>query len=485
MSIQAVFFDMGGTIETFWHTRAMRLEATPGLQQRLASAGIELHLSNEQLFEVISNGLGRYHLWRMQSLVELPTQKVWREYILADYPVDACALDRIAEDLMLYIETHYYDRQMRPEMPAVLDTIQKMGLKIGLISNVSSRGQVPFNLKAYGIRHFFNPIVLSSEYGRRKPDPAIFHHAALLADVPTSQCLYVGDRISRDIEGARKAGFGMAIQIRHDFDHGEEDEGAAPDVIINNMLELLDNLRIELNRPNDGIAAIQHDSHQICALLFDAGDILYYRPNRNRKLKAFLNELGLNVEENHLVKKEQLSQRAYKGKITQDQYREAILRLYGITQPDHIQRGMQILEEDDNEISFFEGVPETLKALKDRGYLLGVITDTSSSLHTKLEWFERGGFGEVWDSIILSKELGVRKPDPKIYLAALRQLGLSAKQAVFIGHHTSELDGARAIGMKTVAFNYGKEARSDFYIQKFADLMDLPIINRLSHISSE
>jgi len=484
MSIQAVFFDMGGTIETFDYTHELRLNATSDIQQKLLSAGIDLRLGNEQLLNVITSGLGRYHRWRMQSLVELPPQRVWREYILVDYPVDGNALDSIAEGLLMYYETHFYCREMRPEMPAVLDEIQKMGLKIGLISNVSSRGQVPFNLKAYGIWHYFNPIVLSSEYGRRKPDPAIFHHAARLADVPTSQCLYIGDRISRDIVGARKAGFRMAIQIRHDFDHGEEDVGATPDAVVDNMMELLDILRIELNRSSGDTLVNHKDPQQISALFFDAGDILYYRPNRHRRLNAFLNELGLNAKKDHLGNNDKLAQRAYEGKITQDQYREAILRLYGVTQPDHIQRGKQILEEEHNDISFFEGVPETLKALKDEGYLLGIITDTSSPLHTKLEWFERGGFGEVWDSIISSKELGVRKPNPKIYHAALRQLGLSAKQAVFIGHNPSELDGARAIGMKTVAFNYAKEAKADFYIQRFSDLLDVPIINRLSHISS-
>ena len=72
---------------------------------------------------------------------------------------------------MVWIETHYYKRQMRPEIPSVLDSNPKMGYKIGLISNVNSRGQVPLNLTQYGIKHYFNPIVLSSEYKRRKPDP--------------------------------------------------------------------------------------------------------------------------------------------------------------------------------------------------------------------------------------------------------------------------------------------------------------------------
>lgn len=476
MSIQAVFFDMGGTIETFDYTRELRLQATPNLQQKLASAGIELYLTDEQLLVVITDGLKRYHQWRLQSLEELPTQKVWREFILAGYPVDASALDNIAEDLTMYIETHYYCRQMRPEMPEVLEAIQKMGLKIGLISNVTSRGQVPYNLKAYGIYHFFNPIILSSEYGRRKPDPAIFHHAARLGGVPTSQCLYVGDRISRDIVGARRAGFRKAIQIRHDFNHGEEDEGATPDAVIKNMHELLDILRSELQQPSIREPGNYTGKHQINALLFDAGDILYYRPNRYKKLNVFLKELGLKGEEKRPEKINQLSQHAYQGKITQVQYREALLRHYGVTQPEHIQQGLQILEEDDNDIYFFDGVQKTLADLKAQGYLLGIVTDTASTVYKKLIWFEKGGFGDVWDTIISSRELGVKKPHPKMYQAALQQLGLDAEQAVFVGHKASELEGARAVGMKTIAFNYESDAEADYYIEKFSDLLSLPLI---------
>ena len=201
MTIQAVFFDMGGTVETFWHTRELRQEATPGIQRILLGAGIDLGLTNEQLFEVVTTGLGRYNKVRLKSLDELPARRIWSEYILAGQPCDPVKLASIAEDLMLYLETNYYHREMRPEMPAVLEAVRKMGLKIGLISNVMSQRQVPDNLSAYNIRHYFDPIILSCEYGRRKPDPSIFHYAARLANVPTSACVYVGDRIARDILG--------------------------------------------------------------------------------------------------------------------------------------------------------------------------------------------------------------------------------------------------------------------------------------------
>lgn len=472
MKIQAVIFDMGGTIETFGYTRELRLETTDIIQHRLVDAGIDLRLSNEQLYDVISCGLDRYKRWCLQSLEELPSRRVWSEYILQDFNLDKEKIAEISEELMLLIETRFYRRAMRPEMPEVLRTIQQMGLKIGIISNVNSLGQVPTNLREYGIIDYFDPIVLSSEYGCRKPDPSIFHYAARLINAPTSQCVYVGDRVIRDIEGARRAGFGLAIQIRHNFEHGENDTGFTPDAVIENMTELLDILKEKRDcEPS------HEDCKKICALIFDAGDILYFRPQRGSGFGSFLKELGLEITPNHNQKKKEIEYQAYRGQITHDEYREALVRMYGITEPEQLVRGKRALIDDDANVAFFEGVPETLLALKEQGYLLGIVTDTANSISAKLSWFERGGFGHVWDSITSSMDIGVRKPDPKIYKAALQQLGLTPDQAVFVGHRVSELDGARAVGMQTVAFNYDKDASADYFIEKISDLLEVPVLD--------
>jgi putative hydrolase of the HAD superfamily len=473
MKVQAVFFDMGGTIETVSHTRELRLNATPAIQQYLLQAGIDLHLTDQELYEVITDGLERYKRWSIQSMLELPAQRIWSEYVFSAMDVDQDQLASIAESLMVLVETRYDRRVMRPEMPAVLEAIQQMGLKIGLISNVSSRGLVPANLKTYGIIQYFDPIVLSSEYGRRKPDPAIFHYAARLAKAPTSACLYVGDRVRRDIDGARSAGFGKAIQIIHKTRHGENDSGATPDAVIENMTELLDILRdIQRGDRAPGPA----ENRKVRALLFDAGDILYFRPKYPKKFATFLQELGLELTPHHKREKKTIKHKAYRGQITHDEYHEAVLAMYGITDPELVARGKQILSEDDANIVFFEGVPETLFALKEQGFLLAIVTDTANSISAKLSWFERGGFAHIWDSIISSTELGSRKPDPILYQAALEQLGVTSDQAVFIGHRASELAGARAVGMQTIAFNYDTDARADFYIDQFTDLLNVPVV---------
>ncbi|MHB8135412.1 MAG: HAD family hydrolase [Anaerolineaceae bacterium] len=472
MTIKAVFFDMGGTIETFDFTPELRLHATPGIRKLLLGAGIELNLSNEKLYLLVSDGLNNYHKICTTNLDELSPTQIWSNFILNGFSYDLGKLDSISEELMFYIETQYYKRELRPFVPQVLAEIQKMGLKIGIISNVKSKECVPVNLIKYGIRDYFDPIVLSCEYKRRKPDPAIFHYAARLANVPVSQCCYVGDRIQRDVLGAFRAGFGYTVQIIHDFDHGENDEGATPNAVIKEMSELVDVIRTEVNRPS------VLNTSTIKALIFDAGDILYHRPEKGVKFEDFVKNLPPTSQNDQSQKKEELVQQAYRGIISQEQYRDAVINLYGISDPEQSKIGKAILENEDNGIEFFEGVRETLQKLKHRGFLLGIVTDTANTISAKLSWFERGGFGHVWDSIISSKELGIRKPDPNIYLAALTQLNLDPCQAVFIGHKQTEIIGAHNVGMKTIAFNYENDVESDFYIDEFKDLLDVPILNR-------
>jgi HAD superfamily hydrolase (TIGR01509 family) len=470
MNLRAVLFDMGGTIETFGFTHEMRVGASAGIQRLLLDAGIDLHLSDEELLKVVSSGLQKYHEYCLESLIEFPTEKVWREFILAGFDVDTSKLSQVSEALMVFIENHYYLREMRPEIPAVLQAIKEMGLKIGLISNVNSLGQVPGNLERYGIKSYFDPVILSSEYGIRKPDPSIFHYAARLMNVPTSACVYVGDRIARDIIGAQKAGFRLAVQIQHDYDHGEEDTGAVPDAYILNMTELIGILKNDLALPQK--EPISH----VRAFLFDAGDILYYRPRKENKFLNFLAELGLEEKWAHLPGKKELTQKAFTGQITHEEFHLGYLDLLGITDPELVERGKRLLAEENLDVEFFDGVKDTLLKLKENGYLLGIITNTANSISNKLNWFERGGFGNVWDSIISSMEIGVVKPFPEIYCAALKQLNLKADQAVFVGHKISELDGARAAGLITIAFNYDEGAKADYHINDFCELLQTPII---------
>jgi putative hydrolase of the HAD superfamily len=311
---------------------------------------------------------------------------------------------------------------------------------------------------------------------RRKPDPAIFHYAARLSNSPTSECIYIGDRISRDVLGAKRAGFKLAIQIKHDFIHGEKDDGATPDLIINNMTELLEILEKE-NQAKHKLSAQKSIDNKIRAVLFDADGVLYYRKDRDEEVNAFIKKFGKRGIDIADTAIKNLRHKAFIGQITFEQYKAEVFKLYGITDPQLIAGGIQKAYQDKEDISYFNDAYETLCILKNQKLYLGIITDTAQPLYAKLNKLERGGIGHLWDSITPSNEVGVQKPDPEIYQLALRQLGIGPEQAVFVGHKTSELDGAHNIGLHTIAFNYDEDAKADYYIENFSDLARLPILN--------
>lgn len=471
MTIQAVFFDMGGTIDTFRFTHQYRVENIQVIRECMFRSGISLAINDEQLADMITAGAVAYTRWNMESNTELSPSEIWADYFLKDLSIPKETLQPIGEELAFLYETRMYIREMRPEVPGVLQQIKQLGLIIGCISNTQSVNQVPFNLKSYGIINYFDHIVLSSVYGRRKPDPAIFFYAARLANLPTSACAYIGDKINRDVLGSKRAGYCLSVQIKHCYDNGETDEGAVPDAVIENMEQILPILHTEAS--NKHTINVDPKPVTIKALIFDAGDILYHRPHKNEQLNLFLNGKVTCPVPNLEEEKETLKNLAFMGKIKRHEYYEKVIRLHGIRAADEIAEGVRAISQDDDTVEIFAGVPETIKELKRRGYILGIITDTAMPYSKKLKWFDAHGFGNVWDTVISSREMGIRKPAASMYEIALSQTGVDPKQALFIGHKKSELNGARRVGMKTVAFNYERDAVADYYIDNFCELLNI------------
>ncbi len=481
MNLQAVFFDMGGTLQSFRYDRNWRIAHVGVLRACLEKGGIHLDWTDAQLADAITNGMSEYRR-RVDSRIELTPALIWSRYVFADQRISEQTIGPIAEELSFLYETRLYERRMVPGLPAVLARIRDMGLKIGVISNTQSRGQVPANLREYGISEYFSPVILSSEYGRRKPDPAIFHQAARLARVPTSACAYVGDKLDRDIFGAQGAGFRLAIQIRHVYDDGAACARAEPDAVIDDMQELLPILERVI--AEDRRAAGEATLGAIEAIFFDAGDILYHRPNKRQNLARFLAQHAANPVSDLDAHRAALTERAYCGEIARSAYYLELLKLHGIQDDAALAAGVAALEQDDETVEMMPGVPETIRALKQRGFLLGIITDTALPAHIKLDWFAKAGIGEVWDSIISSVEMGFRKPSPAIYATALDQCGVAPRRAAFVGHRTVELDGAQAVGMRTIALHADADARANFRLDRFADLLTLPLLARAGRVDT-
>lgn len=98
---------------------------------------------------------------------------------------------------------------------------------------------------------------------------------------------------------------------------------------------------------------------------------------------------------------------------------------------------------------FFDGVPEMLENLKGR-YKLGIITNYMDG-PTCRDVFDKLGYDEIFDSLVVSKELGYVKPAQILFDTALEETNSSPENCVMVGDtYAADVVGGNLAGMKTI-----------------------------------
>lgn len=122
-----------------------------------------------------------------------------------------------------------------PGAEQVLHGLQKAGLRIGLLTNGAASLQRE-KIEASGLGMLFDAAVVSGEIGTGKPDPAIFHHLLERLGVSAGDTLMVGNSLSRDIVGGKRAGLRTCWLV---LEGEEEPVGLVePDFTIRSLGEL-------------------------------------------------------------------------------------------------------------------------------------------------------------------------------------------------------------------------------------------------------
>jgi putative hydrolase of the HAD superfamily len=81
---------------------------------------------------------------------------------------------------------------------------------------------------------------------------------------------------------------------------------------------------------------------------------------------------------------------------------------------------------------------------------VGMITNAWSEIRVALE--NEWHIADAFDPLVISAEVGLVKPDPRIYRLALERLGVAPEEAVFIDDFEVNVAGARAVGMMAIRF---------------------------------
>jgi putative hydrolase of the HAD superfamily len=119
-----------------------------------------------------------------------------------------------------------------------------------------------------------------------------------------------------------------------------------------------------------------------------------------------------------------------------------------------LRRGQQLFEK----IAFvlFDDVLPTLSLLKGRKLIQGLITNASENI---ISVYHKLGLEPYLDLVVTSEEVGVDKPDPAIFMAALERAGVGNSEAIHVGdQYDSDVAGARASGITPILID-----RNNFY----------------------
>ena len=211
---QCLLFDLDGTLA----------DTAPDLAAALNQTLIE----NEQAaldFEVI-----RPHVSRGgKALIRLGFNLAEQDNGFAD----------LHQSLLIYYQNNLCNKtRLFDGMDEVLAQCESNKLKWGIVTNKPAYLTDPL-VELLGLSHRAACVVSGDTLAQRKPDPAPLLHAAKLAGIEATNCVYVGDAHG-DIRAAKDAGM-IAIAAAYGYlDHDDDPDKWGADHVITSATELLD-----------------------------------------------------------------------------------------------------------------------------------------------------------------------------------------------------------------------------------------------------
>lgn len=192
----------------------------------------------------------------------------------------------------------------------------------------------------------------------------------------------------------------------------------------------------------------------IRAVIWDIGGVLV-RTEDHEPRKRLAEHLGMPLRELvYLMFDSEMGQKAQLGEISAQELLEYVCRTvhYPVEQA-------ALFEQE-----FFAGdrldvdLLEYIRSLRP-SYRTGIISNGWDNVRARLD--SQWKVTDAFDQILLSAELKVSKPDPRIYHLALEKLEVAPQEAVFIDDFLHNLDGARSVGMHAIQFHSSEQIRAE------------------------
>lgn len=212
----------------------------------------------------------------------------------------------------------------------------------------------------------------------------------------------------------------------------------------------------------------------IKAIFFDFDQTIM---DRDAAIDHFIHDQYERLFQSHPINKELFIQQFIKlddnGYVWKDIVYEKLIREWAL--PYSVEQLVADYEENFKKfVVGFENYESILKELKKQGYLLGLITNGRVD-------FQRNNINQlnlesILDCIVVSDEVGMKKPNKEIFLYALDLLNVSSKEAIYVGDHIiNDVQASKAVGMISVLKQDSiiKSLQADFTIHQLDELLDI------------
>jgi len=232
--IDAIFLDLGNTLRILLKDEEHMARAR---QQIVELVGTD---EDPRAFcEKLDTRYKVYRKWAFENLAEAPESMMWTRWLAPEFPEEKIA--PLGAELTYQFRQSMGRRVVVDGGRDVVEELQRRGYTLGIISNLIGTREIPEWLEAEGFAPYFKPVVLSSVFGKRKPDPAIYWEATRQAGVEPARSAYVRDNLKRDVTGTQTAGFGMVIIMSspEELAKSEVTDENRPDLFIHKFTDLL------------------------------------------------------------------------------------------------------------------------------------------------------------------------------------------------------------------------------------------------------
>jgi len=102
-------------------------------------------------------------------------------------------------------------------------------------------------------------------------------------------------------------------------------------------------------------------------------------------------------------------------------------------------------------LSPFSEVPEVLKKLKEKNYKLGILSNGTPSL--LIELVKSNNLNNIFDDIFSIEEVGIYKPDSKVYDLPIKKYKIQKKEVAFLSANTWDVSGGGNYGYSSIWVN--------------------------------